>query len=197
MTSEHSDSVLKLFLGYCVLDLDIRNLRKFPVKIVDILFGTLRNLKSFQFVLHCHRYVVSTEYTWCLKVLNCCNHHIYWVKWKWKWHIRSLCVNKVGISSPFVEQYWDNTVCELDIFLVLWGYFMEDHFLDTLNNFVFPQLEEQKFESVTGWCSTLIFQVGGWTEVTEFIISDFNVPLLSLVEAYTSVIMEPLHKYTC
>jgi len=77
MTSEHSDSVLKLFLGYCVLDLDIRNLRKFPVKIVDILFGTLRNLKSFQFVLHCHRYVVSTEYTWCLKVLNCCNHHIY------------------------------------------------------------------------------------------------------------------------
>jgi len=25
---------------------------------------------------------------------------------------------------------------------------MEDHFLDTLNNFIFPQLEEQKFESV-------------------------------------------------
>jgi len=45
MTSEHSDSVLKLFLGYCVLDLGIYNRRKFPVKIVYILFGTLLNLK--------------------------------------------------------------------------------------------------------------------------------------------------------
>jgi len=75
MTSEHSDSVLKLFLMYCVLDLDKCNLRKFPVKIVYILFGTLLNLKSFQFVQRCHQYVVSTEYIWCLKVLNCCNHH--------------------------------------------------------------------------------------------------------------------------
>jgi len=47
---------------------------------------------------------------------------------------------------------------------------------------------------MTGWCSTPIFQVGGWTEVTEFIISHFSVPLLSLLEVYTSVIMEPLHK---
>jgi hypothetical protein len=39
-------------------------------------------------------------------------------------------------------------VFELDTFLVLWGYLMGDHFLDTVNNFVIPQLEEQKFESV-------------------------------------------------
>lgn len=53
------------------------------------------------------------------------------------------------------------------------------------------------WKCLTGWCSTPIFQVGGWTEVTEFIISDFSMPLLSLLEAYTSVIMEPLQKYTC
>jgi hypothetical protein len=71
---------------------------------------------------------------------------------------------------------------------------MGDHFLDILNNFVFPLLEEQKFESVlTGWCSTTIFQVGGWTEVTEFIISDFSVPLLSVLEVHPRVTMEPLH----
>lgn len=62
MTSEDSESVLKLFLGYCVLDLDIYNLRKFPVKIVYILFGTLLNLMSFQFI-----------------VTNMCFHRIYLV----------------------------------------------------------------------------------------------------------------------
>jgi hypothetical protein len=74
MTSEHNNSVLKLFLRDCVFDLDIYNLRKFPVKIVYILFGTLLNLKSFQFIFHCHQYVFSTEYIWYLKVLNCCDH---------------------------------------------------------------------------------------------------------------------------
>ena len=47
MTSERSDSVLKLVLRYCVLDLDVCNLRKFPVKIVCILFGTLLKILIF------------------------------------------------------------------------------------------------------------------------------------------------------
>lgn len=39
---KHSDSVLKLFLKYRVLDLHIYNRRKFPVKTVYNLYGTYR-----------------------------------------------------------------------------------------------------------------------------------------------------------
>ena len=70
---KHNDSVLKLFLRYRVLDIDIYNCKEISSQDCLQFIWNLQNLKSFQFILHCHQYVVSTEYIWCLKVLNCCN----------------------------------------------------------------------------------------------------------------------------
>jgi hypothetical protein len=83
MTSEHSDSVLKLFLKYCVFYSDIYNRRKFSVNCVYTLYRTTEIEEysvnpSLSPVCGIHRlYLV-------FKSVRFCNRHTYLSKVKVK-----------------------------------------------------------------------------------------------------------------
>lgn len=63
-----------------------------------------------------------------------------WAMWKWKWHVRRICVNKGEFQPPRAVSV-QTTCLNSDTCLILYGYRMP-------KNFILSWVEEQKVEGV-------------------------------------------------